>query len=491
MLTAAPGAVPASAAWWSDSTLYIALALAGFTVAFGTASGHDRAPRGHGRGDRGRVDDQACRLPRRRRLRHLGAVRRCRRPVRARAPLPRSRRLLRLQQSDTPSAYSQWAALTMLAMLSVIFLPRQFQMLVVENVDERHLNAPPGPLPGLPAGVNVFVLPIALGGLLRFGVGRADPETFVLAAARCRHRPTLRCWPSSAACRRQPAWSSSGAIAISTMVCNDLVMPWLLRLPASAPRRASDLTGLLLGIRRGVIVALLLLGYVYFRVAGEAYALVSIGLISFAAVAQFAPALLAGMYWKGGSRHALAGLAAGFGLGLHADAAVDRQVGLAAGRLPARGTVRDLDAQARAAVRPGGLRCADPLSVLGACSSTLGCTWPCRCGARRRRARRARAAFVDVFERHAAGGAEPCSGAAARWSPTCFALAGRFGATPRSACSRTTHVAPASLASIRSFRTRSSCSSSRRQLTQRHRQRVGARDGRPRSSRRSSSRSTT
>ena len=74
-----------------------------------------------------------------------------------------------------------------------------------------------------------------------------------------------------------------------------------------------DLTGLLLGIRRGTIVAVLLLGYLYFRIAGEAYALVSIGLISFAGVAQFAPAFFGGMYWKGGTRRgATAGLLAGF-----------------------------------------------------------------------------------------------------------------------------------------------------------------------------------
>ena len=76
-----------------------------------------------------------------------------------------------------------------------------------------------------------------------------------------------------------------------------------------------DLTRLLLAIRRAAIVIVLMLGYVYFRLAGEAYALVSIGLISFAAVAQFGPALLGGMYWKGGTRHgALAGLGAGFAL---------------------------------------------------------------------------------------------------------------------------------------------------------------------------------
>jgi Na+/proline symporter len=66
---------------------------------------------------------------------------------------------------------------------------------------------------------------------------------------------------------------------------------------------------LLLGIRRGAIVVILLLGYLYFRLAGDAYALVAIGLISFSAVAQFAPAMIGGMYWRGGTRDgALAGL---------------------------------------------------------------------------------------------------------------------------------------------------------------------------------------
>jgi signal transduction histidine kinase len=65
-------------------------------------------------------------------------------------------------------------------------------------------------------------------------------------------------------------------------------------------------------------VLVLLLGYLYFRLAGEAYALVSIGLISFAAVAQFAPAVLGGIFWKGATRRgALAGLLAGFGVWLY------------------------------------------------------------------------------------------------------------------------------------------------------------------------------
>src|SRR5690242_21375368 len=102
-------------------------------------------------------------------------------------------------------------------------------------------------------------------------------------------------------------------IALSTMVCNDLVMPVLLRMRSLRLNERRDLTRLLLGIRRGAIALLLLLGYLYFRVAGEAYALVSIGLISFAAVAQFAPAILGGVYWRRATRAgAFAGLSAGF-----------------------------------------------------------------------------------------------------------------------------------------------------------------------------------
>jgi len=91
------------------------------------------------------------------------------------------------------------------------------------------------------------------------------------------------------------------------------VMPVLLRLKAFRLAERTDLTRLLLGIRRGAIVLIVLLGYLYFRLAGEAYALVSIGLISFAAVAQFAPAVFGGIFWKNATRSgALAGLLAGF-----------------------------------------------------------------------------------------------------------------------------------------------------------------------------------
>ena len=140
-----------------------------------------------------------------------------------------------------------------------------------------------------------------------------DAETFVLSLPLAHGAPALALFVYVGGLSAATGMLIVETIAVSTMVCNDLVLPSLLRLPGFGARARGDLTRLLLNIRRAAILAVLMLGYLYFHVAGEAYALVSIGLISFAAVAQFAPALLGGMYWRGGTRlGALAGLLGGF-----------------------------------------------------------------------------------------------------------------------------------------------------------------------------------
>jgi signal transduction histidine kinase len=102
-------------------------------------------------------------------------------------------------------------------------------------------------------------------------------------------------------------------IALSTMICNNLVMPALLRMKVFKLYDSTDLSSWLIAIRHASIVMIIVLGYIYFHLTADFYTLVSIGLTSFAAVAQFAPALLGGIYWKGGTRMgALCGLTAGF-----------------------------------------------------------------------------------------------------------------------------------------------------------------------------------
>ena len=209
--------------------------------------------------------------------------------------------------------YSSWIWLTLLSMLAIMFLPRQFQVTVIENKDEDHLRKAIWLFPLYMLAINVFVLPIAFGGLLHFPAGSVDADSFVLTLPMSQQQELLALVVFIGGLSAATGMVIVETIALSTMVCNDLVMPVLLRLRALRLNERRDLTGLLLGIRRGAIVLILLLGYLYFKLAGEAYALVSIGLISFAAVAQFAPAALGGIFWKGGTRRgALAGLGAGF-----------------------------------------------------------------------------------------------------------------------------------------------------------------------------------
>ncbi|MDZ7867030.1 sensor histidine kinase [Acidovorax sp.] len=228
--------------------------------------------------------------------------------------VPSLQQLLRLEQGGQ-FVWAQWFALTLLSMLSVVFLPRQFQVMVVENVRESHLRRAVWVFPLYLLLINLLVLPIAMGGLLYFGGGAMNAENFVLSLPLAAGQHALALFVFIGGLSAATGMVIVETIAVSTMVSNELVLPLLLRWRHLRSGAGQDLSRLLLGIRRAAILGVLVLGYVYFHLAGEAYALVSIGLISFAAVAQFAPPMLGGMYWKGGTRRgALAGLLVGFAM---------------------------------------------------------------------------------------------------------------------------------------------------------------------------------
>ncbi len=234
--------------------------------------------------------------------------------TRARA-LPRIEELFVIGGSgDTHAAIlaSLYSA-SFFSMLAIMFLPRQFQVAVVENVDVNHVKTAIWLFPLYMLVINLFVPAIAFGGMQRFAGAPVDPDTYVLTLPLVHGQNGLALLVFIGGLSAATGMVIVETIALSTMVCNDLVMPLLLRWRTLRLNERKDLSRLLLAIRRAAILLMLVLGYLYFRAAGEAYALVSIGLISFAAVAQFGPACLGGLFWKGGTRAgALAGLSAGF-----------------------------------------------------------------------------------------------------------------------------------------------------------------------------------
>lgn len=237
----------------------------------------------------------------------------------------------------TPATFTGWYNALFLAMLAIFLLPRQFQVIVVENVDENHLKKAVWLFPLYLLAINIFVIPIAFGsmiyfldqcsfdpvcnqalsrtfgGILIFSEGNLDADYFALTLLMAQKQQGLALFAFIGGMSAATGMVIVETIALSTMVCNDLVMPVLLRLSFFKLEQQPDLSRLLLVIRRISILLILLLGYLYFHYVVEYYSLVSIGMISFAAVAQFCPALIGGIFWKGATRQgALLGLAAGF-----------------------------------------------------------------------------------------------------------------------------------------------------------------------------------
>ncbi|MDN3521058.1 sensor histidine kinase [Halomonas ramblicola] len=217
----------------------------------------------------------------------------------------------RLGLDAVPGGATGWVGMLVLAFLAFLALPRQFQVLVVENVDERHLARASWLFPLYLVAINLFVIPIAMAGLLLAG-DAADPDSFVLTLPLSADLEGLPLLVFIGGLSAATSMVIVETIALSTMVSNQLVMPLLLRTRRLHRGGRGELAGWLLGIRRVAIVLILLLGYLYHALIGDAYSLVTIGLVSFAAACQFAPAMLIGMYWRGATRNGAAlGLIAG------------------------------------------------------------------------------------------------------------------------------------------------------------------------------------
>ncbi|MEQ9487840.1 MAG: ATP-binding protein [Alphaproteobacteria bacterium] len=206
----------------------------------------------------------------------------------------------------------RWATLTFLSATAIICLPRQFQVTVVENIEEHHVATASWLFPLYLLGMTIFIMPIAIVGLNAMPPG-SNPDLFVLTLPLSEQRNDLALLAFLGGFSSATSMVILAAIAVSTMVSNHIVMPIALRILAAGQAVSGDVRDLLLISRRISIGAILGLGFLYFWFSGGSDALAAIGLIAFVGVAQFLPSLLGGIFWRGATRSgALAGLIVGF-----------------------------------------------------------------------------------------------------------------------------------------------------------------------------------
>jgi PAS domain S-box-containing protein len=214
---------------------------------------------------------------------------------------------LLLVNTGPQNSYSLLLVLTLLAMGAIHFLPRMFHMSVVENTDERHILTAVWLFPLYLLLINLFVMPIAFGGLL-LGFPKEQADTFVLRIPLATGHPYLALLVFMGGLSASTAMVSVASIAVSTMLLNSLVMPLAIRL-----KLEERLTPHLLTIKRGSILFLILLGYIGYHLVFPSVMLVDIGLIAFCGVMQLAPAMLGALYWRDATRWgAIAGLGSGY-----------------------------------------------------------------------------------------------------------------------------------------------------------------------------------
>ncbi len=213
--------------------------------------------------------------------------------------------------SQAPAA-GNLIAMTLLSFFAILLLPRQFHVGVVENNDEREIRRARWLFPVYLVLINLFVVPIAIAGLLTFPGGAVDGDMFVLALPLHAGSSVLTIAAFVGGLSAATAMVIVETVALAIMVSNDIVMPWVLQRREALITGREDVGSLLLAVRRLAIFAILLFAYLYYRLAGDSQ-LASIGILAFAAIAQLAPAFFIGLIWRRATaRGAIAGMTAAF-----------------------------------------------------------------------------------------------------------------------------------------------------------------------------------
>src|SRR6266480_781810 len=230
---------------------------------------------------------------------------------------PLLRRVIQLAKSQNIPSIADFLTMTLLSFCAIMLLPRQFHVSVVENSSDAEVGRARWLFPLYLVAINLFVIPIALAGLITFPFGAADSDMYVLALPIEGNASLLSVGVFVGGLSAATAMVIVECVALSIMVSNDIVVPLVLQRGPKTRAGQKDFGDFLLRVRRFAIFAIMAMAYFYYRALGNTQ-LVAIGLLSFAAVAQLAPAFFGGLLWRRSTaRGAMAGMLVGFAVWIY------------------------------------------------------------------------------------------------------------------------------------------------------------------------------
>ncbi len=202
------------------------------------------------------------------------------------------------QLASAPPTYraSEWMAILVVSGLAFLLLPRQFQMGVVENNSEANIKKSLYLFPLYLLLINLFVLPFALGGSI-LSAGQ-NSDYFILSFTRATSGEGMAVLAFLGGLS-----AATSMIIVSTLALGNMLSTYLF-IPRLTRSKDRSVAGSILAAKRWAIALILLLAYGYYHFLNPNSQLVSLGMVSFVAMAQFAPAFLGGLYWRKGNRRA-------------------------------------------------------------------------------------------------------------------------------------------------------------------------------------------
>ena len=207
-------------------------------------------------------------------------------------------------------------AMLIVVMAAFLSLPRQFQVMVVELQDERDTKLARSLFPMYLLIFAVLAIPMGLAGKELLGE-QVPADTYVLFLPAVGGQDWMSLLAFLGAISAASSMVIIAAIALSTMLSNEIVFPLLYRYRGRNQNLSFDEFRVnLLNIRKLLVLCVILLGYMVFLLAAPD-TLAALGVVAFGAFAQLTPALLAAFYWRGASLTGVfAGILVGFSMWL-------------------------------------------------------------------------------------------------------------------------------------------------------------------------------